>query len=266
MSTALIEVTKKLAERLNISGPAEDIFAVLKATAFKGSATDAQMSALMIVATQYGLNPWTKEIYAFPDKHNGIVPVVGVDGWSRIINSHHAFDGIEFRQSEIMLSMTGAKTIAPEWMEAVIYRKDRTRPIVVREYLDETYKPPTKKDGYVIDGPWQSHTKRFLRHKTLIQGARIAFGFSGIYDQDEAERIIDVGGNVPYCAAVDTSSIDSAETIHELQSAFAAAWKATSDKAIRESLTRAKDKRKKALQEADIIDVDMSTGEVIGHD
>jgi hypothetical protein len=58
----------------------------LKATAFKGQVSDAQMTALLIVANQYGLNPWTKEIYAFPDKNNGIVPVVGVDGWSRIIN------------------------------------------------------------------------------------------------------------------------------------------------------------------------------------
>ena len=264
MSTALIEVTKKLAERLNISGPAEDIFAVLKATAFKGSATDAQMSALMIVATQYGLNPWTKEIYAFPDKHNGIVPVVGVDGWSRIINSHHAFDGMEFRQSEIMLSMPGSKTSAPEWMEAVIYRKDRTRPIVVREYLDEVYKPPTKKDGYVIDGPWQSHTKRFLRHKTLIQGARIAFGFSGIYDPDEAERIISQEADI-ITAAVDTSAIDSADSMQSLKSAFSMSWKSTTDKASRESITAAKDRRKKALQDAYIIDVDMSTGEVIGN-
>ena len=32
-----------------------------------------------------------------------------------------------------------------------------------------------------------------LRHKALIQCARIAFGFSGIYDEDEAHRIN--GGN-----------------------------------------------------------------------
>jgi hypothetical protein len=31
---------------------------------------------------------------------------------------------------------------------------------------------------------------RMLRHKALIQAARLAFGFSGIYDQDEAERIV----------------------------------------------------------------------------
>ena len=31
--------------------------------------------------------------------------------------------------------------------------------------------------------------RRMLRHKALIQGARIAFGFSGIYDEDEARDI-----------------------------------------------------------------------------
>jgi hypothetical protein len=30
-----------------------------------------------------------------------------------------------------------------------------------------------------------------LRHKVLIQGIRVAFGITGIYDPDEAERIID---------------------------------------------------------------------------
>jgi len=32
-----------------------------------------------------------------------------------------------------------------------------------------------------------------LRHKAMIQCARIAFGFGGIYDQDEAERIQEAG-------------------------------------------------------------------------
>ncbi|EBR4477838.1 phage recombination protein Bet, partial [Salmonella enterica] len=36
-----------------------------------------------------------------------------------------------------------------------------------------------------------SHPTRMLRHKTLIQCARLAFGFAGIFDQDEAERVIE---------------------------------------------------------------------------
>jgi hypothetical protein len=45
-----------------------------------------------------------------------------------------------------------------------------------------------RRDGV---GPWKSHPRRMLRHKAMIQCARIAFGFVGIYDEDEAQRIIE---------------------------------------------------------------------------
>lgn len=141
----------------------------LKATAFKGDVSNEQMMALLIVADQYGLNPWTKEIYAFPDRQNGIVPVIGVDGWARIINSHDQFDGMNFEQDNESCTCT-------------IYRKDRAHPIQVTEYMSECKRSV---------GPWQSHPKRMLRHKAMIQCARLAFGFVGVYDQDEAERIVE---------------------------------------------------------------------------
>ena len=178
-----------LAKQFNIQGDPQELVQTLKATAFKGGATDAQFNALMIVSTQYGLNPFTKEIYAFPDKQNGIVPVVGVDGWSRIINSHPQFDGMEFKYSEETTTHAGSNTKAHEWVECVIYRKDRSHPIVAREYLDEVYRPPFKGKFGEVNGPWQSHTKRMHRHKAMIQTARLAFGFVGIYDEDEAQRI-----------------------------------------------------------------------------
>lgn len=168
MTTALATLTTKLATRLDM-GDSTGLMETLKATAFKGQVSDAQMTALMIVANQYGLNPWTKEIYAFPDKNNGIVPVVGVDGWSRIINSHAQFDGIDFEQDADSCTCT-------------IHRKDRGHPIRVTEYMVECKRPV---------GPWQSHPYRMLRHKALIQCARLAFGFVGIFDQDEAERIVE---------------------------------------------------------------------------
>lgn len=170
MTTALTTMAGKLAERLGMD-PGTDLMNTLKNTAFKGgNVTDEQFTALLIVANQFGLNPWTKEIYAFPDK-GGIVPVVGVDGWARIINEHPQFDGMEF----IYDKDEGASTCK-------IYRKDRNHPTVVTEYMAEC-KRNTQ--------PWQSHPTRMLRHKSLIQCARMAFGFAGIFDQDEAERIIE---------------------------------------------------------------------------
>ena len=201
MSNALTTLTRTLATKLDM-GDGADLIHTLKATAFKVEVSDAQMTALLVVANQYGLNPWVKEIFAFPDKQNGIVPVVGVDGWTRIINSHSQFDGIEFEQATNMLELPGAKP-APEWMECRIFRKDRSRPIVVREYLDEVYRPPFNGKYGTVNGPWQSHTKRFLRHKAMIQCARLAFGFGGIYDQDEAERIVDAQPAEKHMGAAD---------------------------------------------------------------
>src|SRR6185312_16439949 len=65
-------VLVRLAERFGVDP--EKMLGTLKATAFKGDVSNEQMMALAVVADQYGLNPWTKEIYAFPDR-NGIVPV-----------------------------------------------------------------------------------------------------------------------------------------------------------------------------------------------
>lgn len=180
MSNLITTQINQLAERFELP-QSEELYQVLKSTAFKGDVTDAQLSALLIVAKQYGLNPWTKEIYAFPDK-GGIVPVVGVDGWSRIINGNPQFDGMDFDQNA-------------DSCTCVIYRKDRGHPIKVTEWMAEC-----KRDSA---GPWKSHPYRMLRHKAMIQCARIAFGFGGIYDQDEAERIAEAGPAVKHMGMAD---------------------------------------------------------------
>lgn len=163
------KLSQQLATRLNLGVDGRELVETLKETAFRGQVGDSQMAALLIVAEQYGLNPWTKEIYAFPDRQNGIVPVVGVDGWARIINGNSNFDGMEFVQDD-------------ESCTCKIYRKDRSHPTAVTEYMSECRRDNVQ--------PWKTHPKRMLRHKAMIQCARIAFGFGGIYDEDEAERIV----------------------------------------------------------------------------
>lgn len=160
----------------------DKMLTTLKATAFRGDVSNEQMMALCVVAEQYSLNPWTKEIFAFPDRNNGIVPVVGVDGWSRIINSNPQFDGVDFVDGPM------SDRQIPEWIECRIHRKDRSHPTCAKEYFVEVFRDV---------GPWKSHPRRMLRHKALIQAARMAFGFAGIYDQDEGERIIESPSNLP---------------------------------------------------------------------
>jgi phage recombination protein Bet len=186
MSAALVTLTANLAAKFDISAEnSKELVETLKNTAFKvkdGVVSDAQMTALMIVANQYNLNPWTREIFAYPDK-GAIVPVVSVDGWSRIVNDNDKLDGIEFRYSEETGEHKGK--IIHQWIECVITRKDRSKPTVVREYFDEVCRSVN------FPTPWDTHPKRMHRHKALIQCARVAFGFGGIYDTDEAERIFE---------------------------------------------------------------------------
>lgn len=190
MSTAVAQLkpktglVAKFAQRFDVDE--SEVKNILKSTAFKvkdGTVTDEQMSALMIISNEYDLNPFTKEIYAYPDK-GGIVPVVGVDGWARIINEHPQMDGVEFIYSDEVLTHKG-KT-CHVWIECVITRKDRAKPTTIREYFDEV----VRSVNYTT--PWDSHPKRMHRHKALIQCARVAFGFSGIYDEDEAQRIVEI--------------------------------------------------------------------------
>lgn len=208
MTTALQTLTSKLAGQFGM-GDGRDLTETLKATAFKSGTqvTDAQMTALMVVANQYGLNPWTKEIYAFPDK-GGIVPVVGVDGWSRIINSHPQFDGLDFEQDA-------------ESCTCIIYRKDRSHPVKVTEWMAEC-KRSTQ--------PWQSHPKRMLRHKAMIQCARLAFGFTGIYEQDEAERIAE--SQAVKSVNPDTGEIEA--VVFDVTAALAAVEQATTTDALQQ--------------------------------
>jgi phage recombination protein Bet len=167
--TAQNSVLVAMSERFGMQPLAFE--ATLRNTVFK-SGTREEFAAFLLVAKEYKLNPLTKEIYAFPAKGGGIVPVVSIDGWISLCNSHPAFDGMEFSDEHDADGKLYAIT-------CTIYRKDRTRPTAVTEYLAECVRSTE---------PWKM-VHRMLRHKALIQAARYAFGFSGIYDQDEAEQI-----------------------------------------------------------------------------
>lgn len=176
-NTQLIETGKPqrasalavMAARLQVD-PAK-LHDTLKNTCFKG-ANDHELLALAVVANAYNLNPLTKEIYAFPSK-GGIAPIVSIDGWIRITNDHPQFDGIEFEYQDDQAGR-------PVSCTAIIYRKDRTRPAKVTEYFSECSRGTE---------PWKQFPRRMLRHKALKECSRIAFGFSGITDEDEAADI-----------------------------------------------------------------------------
>lgn len=168
----------KMASRFNMD---PQVFEqVVRSTVMPEKHNNEQFAALMMVAHEYNLNPVVKEIYAFPAKGGGIVPIVSIDGWLNLINSHPQFDGFD-------VEFQDADNGDPISCTVRMYRKDRTRPVVVTEYFSECYRNTD---------PWKMK-HRMLRHKAVIQAARYCFGFSGIYEEDEGERMKDITPSVP---------------------------------------------------------------------
>ncbi|WP_175869515.1 phage recombination protein Bet [Bartonella gabonensis] len=136
--------------------------------------SDEEFAIFLFIANKYGLNPLTKEIYIFPKTGGGMIPVVSIDGWIKIIKSNPDFDGMTFQDQ---LDKDG-EIIA---IKCAIHLKGVTNPVEVTEHLKECKQEKSE--------AWKKYPARMLRHKATIQCARYAFGFSGIYEEDEAKRI-----------------------------------------------------------------------------
>jgi hypothetical protein len=118
---------------------------------------------LLRTARQYCLDPTQAEVIFVQYEKNDWQALISVDGWMTFINRHPAFIGITFSQSSDEASHLDA------WIECTIHRSDRAIPISIREYLSE------------VQGEseiWKQMPRRMLRHKALIQCARLAFGMS----------------------------------------------------------------------------------------
>lgn len=196
MATALSTQVKQLATTLAVGGNEQELIATLKSTAFRNQQiSDSQMTALLIVANEHKLNPWTNEIYAFP-QNGGIQPIIGIDGWLKLANNNSQFDGLEydykFSDSGELLAIT-----------CRVYRKDRSRAMEATELMSENRRGTQ---------PWKQYPSRMLKHRATAQAIRSAFGFSGIMLEDEAQAMIEVKTNTPEVdEAVKAELIKSAE-------------------------------------------------------
>jgi phage recombination protein Bet len=158
----------------------ESFVKTLTQTAFDGIAawTQADLERLLVAAETHQLNPLNREIFALSSSLEPLQPVllvVGVDGWGKILNAQPQFDGMQFLEASEQVDNV------PAWIECTIYRKDRTVPVAVKEYFQEV------RGEHLA---WLTHPRRMLRHKALTQCARLAFSLSGIYDSDEAQRVL----------------------------------------------------------------------------
>jgi len=173
---------------------------VTKATIFKADAakvSDPELIAFLMVCSRYDLNPFLRQIHAYYDRRGAVVPIVGVDGWVDLVGREKRYKGMRFNEivddksGQVLGSTCVLKVEGLEW------------PVEVTEWMTECYRPTE---------PWKQMPRRMIRHKSLIQAARYAFGFSGIYDEDEARDIVE---GTPVAIAEPQSVLEASQADQE---------------------------------------------------
>jgi phage recombination protein Bet len=149
----------------------EELYGILKNTIMP-KATNEEMAAFALVCSSYKLNPLTREVYAFPTKTGGIMPMIGIDGWLKIAHQHADYAGMNW--------VDGVDGDGDRWCECTVFLKSTPdHPVTIREYLSEC-----KQNTPV----WAQRPKRMLRHRATIQAIRYALGISGVSDSDDYEE------------------------------------------------------------------------------
>ena len=155
----LDDLCQQVAERLDISNAALKLW-LSQATHWE----ELQIIQCLHLMLIHELNPFTQEISLGQDSLDGedALAWITMNGWYKIINAQPHFAGMSLREPQDQDAL-------PTWLECTIYRDDRVLPIIVREYFCEvqTHHPI-----------WVSMPRRMLRHRTIQQCARLAFGIS----------------------------------------------------------------------------------------
>jgi len=151
---------------------------------------------------------------------------VGIDGWVKIARRNQDYGGhvttmalqdksgniLELKQNiengttEMGKMPEGGfdfDTAKPVWTQTSFFNKSLGKWIVGDLQLMREMKRPTD--------PWNNMPARMACHKSYIQGARKAFGISGILDQDEAERIREVEAEVVDVELTDMKGLPQGE-------------------------------------------------------
>ncbi len=126
-------------------------------------APEEVLKLILRVAKCYQLNPLLGQIDWELNLDASYEVYIPIDGWIAMIHREPSFKGLTFSQA------TEIEEGIPIWMECSIYRSGLIQPMTVREYYAEL------KTDHPI---WIQMPRRMLRHKTLQQCARLAFGIS----------------------------------------------------------------------------------------
>lgn len=221
-------VVLRLAARFGMDW--KEFYNTVKNTCFRGQGgrdpSNEELSVLLMVADRLNLNPTIGEIYAFPNKTGGIVPIVGVNGWRQIATSHPEFAGLRFEyatERETVGDVSG-----PAWVRCIVKRRSLRDGFVAEiegmAFFDEKYRPTE---------PWKRQPRQMLSNKALIQALKNAFpSLSSVYDEEEGREAAGAG------ASAAAAALPQQQAAPALQWTSRAALKEYLDKVITHGIQR----------------------------
>lgn len=115
---------------------------VLKNTIAK-HATNEEYALFREIARSSGLNPFQNELWCIitgEGQWRKFYAMTGINGFYRIANERDSFDGIEYEEGPMMtidLGGSHGSIKAPEYIISRAYRKDRSRPQIMKAYWRE---------------------------------------------------------------------------------------------------------------------------------
>lgn len=196
------------APALDFSDP--KLIATLKQTVAAG-ATDAEFAMFVENCRATGLNPFKKEIWFIKGKgytkndgtevEGKVQMMTGINGFYSVANTNPMFDGIELIESEEQVTITEAiqtnwkgetsirkltpSIVAPAWIEARVWRKDRKYPSVARAKWSEYAKELLTAKG--LRTIWATMPSVMLAKCAESMALRKAFPqqLNGFYTQEE---------------------------------------------------------------------------------
>lgn len=171
-------------------------------------ATDQEFELFMMMCKGAGLNPAKKEAWCIATgtgDYRKVQMMTGINGFLAIANAHPQYDGMvinygEFIEVSLPDNSSGIKNIkVPEFVEAMVYRKDRKYPSVARAYWREyskdlvgkPYTPKNSNKAYPGRlGIWATLSSVMLAKCAKSMALREAFSqeLNGFYTEEEMPK------------------------------------------------------------------------------
>jgi len=160
-----------------------------------GTVTDQEIAMFLKLCEYQHLNPFLKEVYLIK---YGSSPATMITGKATFLK--RAYNHPKYRGHKTGISTDGLTA----WAE--VYVDEYTTPIKCEVDYDEYV--GKKKDG-TVNSMWKGKPRTMLKKVALVQALREAFPdtFAGLYSEEEADSMTNVGEVVEYITEKQLSTI-----------------------------------------------------------